>query len=174
MTRRSLLLSILAGSAIIVALVVLVLRPGPQGQAEALFERIAAHLEQGAAGDIVAEVEEGYDFAAHFPILDRVEEMALAEDAGAGVDRDAVMRESLRRTINRWFGPQQLQKEQVVTWRLHEVGAPTADGSFSAHVSFSVTGLSPVPTLTNHRFVLATHGWFWPVARIRDHDPISL
>lgn len=173
MTKRKLLPIIAVAAPVVILAVMLLTRPGHEAQAKALFERIADTLEHGPTGDLVEEVEPGYDFVAHFPILDSVHEQALAQLAGEG-DPDAVMRESLRRYANQWYGPQQLRTDQVVTWRLHEVGERAADGSFTAHVSLSVEGLRPMPTLTNHRFVLATHGWLRPVARIRDHDPISL
>jgi hypothetical protein len=173
--RKTALIAIVLLGVLTLAILV-VLRPGPHGQVEDLFERVAYHLEDGATGDLVEEVDQGYDFVRHFPILDRVQDMdlGLGEDAGER-DPEVALRENLRRSANQWYGPQKLRGSRpVVTWRIHEVGEPAADGTFSARVSFSVTGLKPVPTLTNHRFVFSTHGWLRPVARIRDHDPISL
>jgi hypothetical protein len=160
---------------VIVITVLIVIRPGPQDQTEALFERIRGHIESLELGELTAEIDDHYQIVANVPELAEIKDLADSRSAGTDADPNAVFRETIRRQAN-LQGMQQRQGggKPTVAFTIHEVGALEEDGTFTALISFSVTGVRRMPTLTEHRFVLSTHGWLLPKALVRSHDPISL
>lgn len=164
----------LAAAAVLAVVILAVLRPGPAAQAEALFARIAGHIEAREFGALVGETDPDYAPLEHFPQLARIGALADSRSAGTDADREAVLRATLRKQGNLYGLKTREREAPTVSVTLHEVGTPDEQGVFPATVTLNIDGVRPLPSLTRHRFQLITHGWLRPTARVRSHDPIRL
>jgi len=168
-------IAILAALGLAVIATLLLLRPDDAAQVDALFSRIEGALEEGRAGELLAQLDREYDSTAHWPELGR-----YVTGDGSG-DVESALRDRVRRQLaGAFFAQDRAGGERQFDYHVDEQSvARDADGLVHADVAIGYTSSDNLLKFSidpprEHRFVMATDGWLLPELRIRSHDRIPL
>lgn len=135
-------------------------RRQPSVQIPATFARLAGGIADHDAADVMACVDRGYDFHAHWPEI-------FPEPTTARSDAQRLLALAFLHTG---------RDELVMTWTLDGMQVQS-DGSVRATVTLTVTGgpfTQALAPLSHHQFTLRRSGWISGNYRINDHAPFPL
>src|SRR4051812_3467688 len=138
----------------------------PSIQAPKAFAALAAAIQEGDPGGVLARIHPEYDYRGLWPDL-------FGSDEMRGYQPKPMAYAGLKQLFEHHRAD-----PITVVWQVHEV-RPRDDGAVDVIASLRLTAASghlmvgPEHALDHHRFVLARDGWSAALL-VRGHDPIAL